>query len=83
MPFLIYTDARGAGLVAATVFYDGTALVARKHWPERFLQGRRIYEYGLTGEIVGVTIAALLMQGMPVISRRDKSAAAIALIRGN
>ena len=64
-PVLIYTDACGAGNVAATVFADGVRRVYRSHLRDRFMAEDVIFGYELAALLLGLRMDLCMAPGRP------------------
>ena len=88
-PVTIYTDAQGAGHVAAVMFRGSIRAVGLCHthvpqWMMNMPKAEfRIYEFEMTGVALGVALAVDCFPGAPIIICCDNKGAIGTLIRGS
>ena len=80
---VIYVDAAGCGHIGAKVFMGGHEYAFSPHTPARMESGNAdVYDFEMTASLFGVSLAAVLCPGRPVILRCDNMAESQTLVRG-
>ena len=82
-PTLVYVDAAGCGHAGAAAFYDTSSRISHTHLPGWLTEIGEIYDFEMTGAILGLALANVVAPGRPIVIYIDNTAAASTIVRGN